>query len=68
MTASEQALSLGRYDLRGMPQDWSHYYKRLAPGVPVSDTIEGGRYSRRNRLKIPGRKGGRHLSETADSH
>ena len=83
MTANEQVLSLGKYELRGMPRDWSSYYtrmeypvlisdtmpqdrshhsKRLEP-VPISDTLEGRRYSRRIRLKIPGRKGGRHLSE-----
>jgi hypothetical protein len=37
---------------------------RTTTGVPISDTIEGRRYRRRNRLKVPGRRGGRHLSET----
>jgi hypothetical protein len=36
--------------------------------VTISDTVKGAllgrRYTRRNRLKIPGKRGGRHLSET----
>ena len=38
------------------------------PDVPFSDTVKGTlvgrRYTRRNRLKVPGKRGGRHLSET----
>jgi hypothetical protein len=45
-----------------MPPDYSRFY--WPPGVPISDTIEGRRYTRRNRLKVPGKRGGRHLSET----
>jgi len=37
-------------------------------GVPFSDTVKGAllglRYTRRNRLKVRGKRGGRHLSET----
>ena len=62
MTVSEQVLRLGRYDLRGMPPDYSRFY--WPPSVPISDTIEGRRYTRRNRLKVTGKRGGRHLSET----
>jgi len=32
--------------------------------APISDTTKGRRNARRNRLKIPGKRGGRHLSET----
>jgi hypothetical protein len=32
--------------------------------LPPSAPIEGRRYRRRNRLKVPGKRGGRHLSET----
>src|SRR5215469_5583473 len=60
MTA--EVLSLGKYDLRGMPPDYSRFY--WPPSVPISDTIEGRRYTRRNKLKVPGQRGGRHLSET----
>ncbi len=35
------------------------------PDVPISATMKGKRrYTRRNRLKVPGERGGRHLSET----
>ena len=37
---------------------------RTTRAMPISDTMQEGRYTRRNRLKIPGKRGGRHLSET----